>query len=80
MVVVVVVLWSDDEIQLLNAANQYKSKCGYEGVNWESIRSKYERILEILIESYPKTNVEGKAYPNVENPEVITKERVGDSG
>ena len=70
--------WSDDEIQLLlNAANQYKSDCEYEGLNWESIRSKYENVLTILMESYPKTNVEGKVYPNIENPDVISKERVG---
>ena len=34
-----------DEIQLLlESVNQYKCKCEYDGINWESIRSKYERI------------------------------------
>ena len=34
-----------DEIQLLlESVNQYKCKCDYDGINWESIRSKYERI------------------------------------
>ena len=34
-----------DEIQLLlESINQYKCKCDYDGINWESIRSKNERI------------------------------------
>ena len=33
-----------DGIQLLlESVNQYKCKCEYDGINWESIRSKYER-------------------------------------
>ena len=37
--------WTDDEIQLLLASvNQYRCKCGYEGKNWESVCSKYERV------------------------------------
>ena len=35
--------WTDDEIQLLlESVNQYRCKCEYEGINWESVRSKYE--------------------------------------
>ena len=38
-------LKTNDEIQLLlQSVNQYKCKCEYDGINWESIRSKYERI------------------------------------
>ena len=56
--------------------HQYKCKCEYEGINWESVRSKYERIPEIFTESYPKNSVEGEKFPVVENPEVISKDRV----
>ena len=38
-------LKTNDEIQLLlQSVNQYKCKCEYDGINWESIHSKYERI------------------------------------
>ena len=37
--------WNDDEIQLLlELVNQCKYKCEYEGINWDSVRSKYETI------------------------------------
>ena len=46
--------WTTDEIQLLlESVNQYKCKCEYEGINWESMHSEYERIQELLTESYP---------------------------
>ena len=41
--------------QFLSLALQFKCKCQYEGVNWELIRSKYEKMLELIVESYPKT-------------------------
>ena len=42
---------TDAEIQLLlESVNQYKCKCEYEGTNWESFRSEYGRVQEILIE------------------------------
>ena len=42
--------WTDDEIWLLyESFNQYRCKCEYEGINYESVRSKHERIQEILI-------------------------------
>ena len=42
--------WTDNEICLLyESFNQYRCKCEYEGINYESVRSKHERIQEILI-------------------------------
>ena len=33
------ILWDDDDIKLLiESVNQYKCKCEYEGINWESVR------------------------------------------
>ena len=38
--------WSDDEIQLLlMAALDFKSQSKFEGMDWESKRSKYEQIF-----------------------------------
>ena len=51
-------------------------KCEYGGINWESVCSKYERIQEIFIDSYPKNSVEGQGFPVLENPEVISKDPV----
>ena len=66
--------WTDDETQLLlESVNQYRCKYEYEGINWQSVRSKYERTPEISIDSYPKNSVEGK---ELENAEVISKDRV----
>ena len=45
----------------------FKCKCEYKEVNWESIRSKYERIQEVIVESYPRTSEEGKDSPNEES-------------
>ena len=42
-------------------------------MDWENVRSKYERIREIFIE---KDSVEGKEFPVLDNPEVISKDRV----
>ena len=46
-----------------NLQLQWKSE--YEWVNWESIRSTYEQIQEIIVESYPKTNKESKDFPDL---------------
>ena len=54
-------------IYLLSSALQFKCKCQYEGVNWESIRLKYEWMQEIIVESYPKANEESKNFPNLKN-------------
>ena len=43
--------WTDDEIQLiLESVNQYRCNREYEGINWENVRFKYERMQEISIE------------------------------
>ena len=61
---------------ILESVNQYRCKREYEGINWESVRFKYERIQEIFIESCPKNSVESKEFPVLENPEMISKDRV----
>ena len=63
--------WSDDELQLLlESSLTFKSKCEFEGESWESKRSKYESILDIMMRQYPEDQ---EKYPNKEK---LTKDRV----
>ena len=52
---------------LLSSCPLFKCKCQFEGVNWESIRSKYGRIQEKIVESYPKISEESKDFPSLKN-------------
>ena len=39
--------WTDDEIQLLlESAVAYKSQMEYQGLAWEGVRSKYDKIKD----------------------------------
>ena len=56
--------WTDDELQLLlEASLDFKSKCEFQGETWESKRSKYKNILDIMLKRYPKYQ---EKYPNKE--------------
>ena len=56
--------WTDDELQLLlEASLDFKSKCEFQGESWESKRSKYENILDIMLKQYPEDQ---ERYPNKE--------------
>ena len=45
--------FTDDEIQLLlEVCIEYKAQREYCGVDWESVRNKYEQIQEKLIQQY----------------------------
>ena len=55
-------LWTDDEIQLLvQISFNFKSKCEFEGLRWESRRSKYEQIFESVSKEYPE---DPEKFPN----------------
>ena len=46
---------TDDELQLLlEVFSDFKSKCEFQGESWESKRSKYENILDIMLKQYPE--------------------------
>ena len=46
--------WTDDKLQLLfEASLDFKSKCEFQGESWESKRSKYENILDIMLKQFP---------------------------
>ena len=63
--------WTDDELQLLlEASLDFRSKCKFQGESWESKRSKYENILDIMFKQYPKDQ---EKYPNKEK---LNKDRV----
>ena len=51
----------------------------FNGTDWESVKSKYDKIREILVERYPKIK-EGEQsnpdYPNSKSLERITKDRI----
>ena len=67
--------WTDHEIELLlETVKSYSSQCSYEGKDWESIKSKYDKIKELFTESYPKESEE--EFPKLSVLDSITKERV----
>ena len=67
--------WTDDEIQLLlEVCFDFKAESDYEGVNWESKRTKYEQIKSKFCEQYPE--VEDEKFPRCKDLDSITKERV----
>ena len=72
--------WTDPEIELLlEAVKVFASNCMFNGTDWESVKSKYDKIREILVERYPKIK-EGERsnpdYPNSKSLERITKDRI----
>ena len=70
--------WTDDETQiLLNITADYRTQNIAEGLDWESIQSKYSDIAERMAEAlqkYYEQNGSGKDYKH--KAEEITKEKV----
>ena len=70
-------LWEDDEVELLlSSVCDYKAEKTMEGVDWESIRKKYEDILKIYLENVPseeECKERGKSCPHGKN---LTKDIV----
>ena len=63
--------WTDDKLQLLfEASLDFKSKCEFQGDSWESKRSKYENILDIMLKQFPEDQ---EKYPSKEK---LNKDRV----
>ena len=53
--------WIDKEIELLlETIKLFKAENDAEGIDWESCRPKYEKIMNILLEIYPKINTDDK--------------------
>ena len=67
--------WTDDEIQLLlKVCFDFKAESDYEGVDWESKRTKYEQIKSKFCEQY--LEVEDEKFPRSNDLDSITKERI----
>ena len=67
--------WADDEIQLLlEVCFDFKAENYYEGVNFESKRTKYEQIKSKFCEQYPE--VEDEKFLRSNDLDSITKELV----
>ena len=68
--------WTDSEIQLLlEPTNDFKAKQEYEGVDWNTIRTRFDKIKDAFINSYPSTDEQD--YPQVGDiNNTFTKERI----
>ena len=68
--------WTDSEIQLLlETTKDFKAKQEYEGVDWNTIRTRFDKIKDAFINSYPSTD--GQDYPHVGDiNDTFTKERI----
>ena len=73
--------WTDDELSLLlKVVIDYKAYQASNGKDWETVKRKYEDIIERFLERYPSeisdaSQVANK-YPNGRDKSVFTKERV----
>ncbi|KAJ7382401.1 hypothetical protein OS493_035242 [Desmophyllum pertusum] len=66
--------WTDEELRLLlDVINDYKAEKASSGLDWETVKNKYEHIRMKFTERYPNDGTEG--FPNGEDASVFTKER-----
>ena len=57
-------MWSDEKINLLlRVVIDYKAGKAGEGVDWESVRSRYEDVTKMFLEKYPGDDKE--KFPDV---------------
>lgn len=67
--------WTDEELRLLlDVINDYKAEKASSGLDWETVKNKYEHIRMKFTERYPNDGTEG--FPNGEDASVFTKERI----
>lgn len=66
-------VWTDDEIQLLlETVLDFKTEKSYESIDWESIKTKYEKIRENFVQNLPETKSE--EYPH--DAALFTRDRI----
>jgi len=71
--------WTDEETALLlQVIIDYKSSKAALGLDWETVKSKYDDICERLQSRYPKERdeIDPEEYPHYTDPSVITKEKI----
>ena len=73
-------IWTDDETSLLlRVVMDFKAQKSSQGLDWETIKNRYEDITERFITNYPKNEDSGllcEAFPNKGNTGIFTKERI----
>ena len=72
-------IWTDEEISLLlQIIIDYKATKMARGLDWETIKAKYEEIMELFHLRYPKegSGVSPEEYLNSADPTVVSKERI----
>ena len=48
--------WTDSEIELLlEAVKVFSTNCSFEGKDWGSVKSKYDKIRQLFTERYPSS-------------------------
>lgn len=61
-------MWEDDEVELLlSCVAEYKVEKTLNGVDWESLRSKYQDILKIYVDRVPSPEAcaeSGRSFPH----------------
>ena len=68
--------WTDKEVELLlESVKIFRVNMKVEGVNWENLRTKYHKIMEIVQENYPKTG-DIKEFPYGECIQELHKARI----
>lgn len=61
----------------MKVAISYKTEKKTEGKDWESVKTRYEDLLKLYIERYPKSNEgEPEHFPNKKNTDVFDKEKI----
>ena len=69
-------VWTDEEVTpLLSVVNDFKTQKAAEGLDWRSIKNKYEDLTKQYIERYPKSAT--SEFPkSTECAKLFTKERL----
>ena len=68
--------WTDKEMEVLFESVQIlKVNMEAEGVDWENLRAKHEKIMEIVHENYPKTG-DIEEFPHGECIQELHKARI----
>ena len=66
-------IWTDDEVQLLlETVIAFKAKKSYEGIDWESVKEKYENIKNEFTDAFPAES--NSTFPH--NKLVFSREKV----
>ena len=68
--------WTDKEVELLlESVKIFKGNMEAAGVDWEGLRTKYDKTMEIVHENYPKTG-DIEQFPHGECMQELHKARI----